>query len=415
MPRPTRGAPLALRPARARLAPRREPYWEVVAKGCALGYRKGATGGTWIARRRGDGGSQRYHALGPADDDGDGLSYAEARRRADGWFAAGESGGVGPGPVAAPYTVKDALDDYMAVYRGKDGKSTERTQRTIDALIVPALGSAAVGELSRRWIEGWHEGLSRTAPRLRTKPGKPQKFRAADDGPAAIRRRRSSANRVLTVLKAALNLAHRQRRVASDAAWRGVKPFREAASARVRVLDDDDSRRLVAACAADFRPLVLAALLTGCRYGELAELRAGDFDAESGGIRVGAGRSHPPRQVWLPAEGRTLLAGLAAGKAGDAPVFTRADGAPWGTSHQQRPFKAACAAAGVAPLTFHDLRHTYAARLVAAGVPLAVVAAQLGHTDTRMVERYYGPLAPGCVADTVRAAFASLGLGAAPA
>jgi len=44
------------------------------------------------------------------------------------------------------------------------------------------------------------------------------------------------------------------------------------------------------------------------------------------------------------------------------------------------------------------------------GVPFAVIAAQLGHTDTRMVEKYYGHLAPNYVAETVRANFGTLGI-----
>jgi hypothetical protein len=44
------------------------------------------------------------------------------------------------------------------------------------------------------------------------------------------------------------------------------------------------------------------------------------------------------------------------------------------------------------------------------GVPLPIIAAQLGHADTRMVEKYYGHLAPSYVAETVRAAFGSLGI-----
>jgi hypothetical protein len=49
-------------------------------------------------------------------------------------------------------------------------------------------------------------------------------------------------------------------------------------------------------------------------------------------------------------------------------------------------------------------------RLAMRGVPLAVIAAQLGHADTRMVEKHYGHLSPRYVADTVRAAFGTLGL-----
>jgi hypothetical protein len=48
--------------------------------------------------------------------------------------------------------------------------------------------------------------------------------------------------------------------------------------------------------------------------------------------------------------------------------------------------------------------------LVMRGVPLPVVAAQLGHSDTRMVEKHYGHLAPTYIADTVRAAFDRMGL-----
>ena len=62
------------------------------------------------------------------------------------------------------------------------------------------------------------------------------------------------------------------------------------------------------------------------------------------------------------------------------------------------------------PANFHALRHTYASRLVMKGVPLAVIAAQLGHSDTRMVKKHYGHLSPGYVADTVRAAFGTLGI-----
>lgn len=45
-----------------------------------------------------------------------------------------------------------------------------------------------------------------------------------------------------------------------------------------------------------------------------------------------------------------------------------------------------------------------------AGAPLAVVAAQLGHSDSRMVEKHYGNLAPSYTADTMRVMFTSMGV-----
>ena len=62
----------------------------------------------------------------------------------------------------------------------------------------------------------------------------------------------------------------------------------------------------------------------------------------------------------------------------------------------------ACEAAKVEPLGFHELRHTYASGLVNAGVPLAYVAAQLGHVDTSMVEKHYGHLSPSALAESIR-------------
>src|SRR5215469_8869926 len=79
------------RSARSGLGERREPYWTVISKGCALGYRRGSKGGTWIARFRDDAGRQHYEALGAADDfrDPDGLgvfSFAQAQAAARSWF-----------------------------------------------------------------------------------------------------------------------------------------------------------------------------------------------------------------------------------------------------------------------------------------------------------------------------------------
>jgi len=216
---------------------------------------------------------------------------------------------------------------------------------------------------------------------------------------------------VLTILKAALNHAHREGKCASDDAWRTVRAFREVDAARMRYLSDDEARRLTNACPSDFRALVTTALLTGCRYGELAAMRSDDFNSDAGTIRVRTSKSGKPRHVVLTQEGRDFVAGLAAGKPGSAHLFSRANGKPWAKSEQQRPLAAACAAARIEPaVNFHGLRHTYASRLAMRGVPLAVIAAQLGHSDTRMVEKHYGHMSPSYLAETVRAAFGSLGL-----
>ena len=55
------------------------------------------------------------------------------------------------------------------------------------------------------------------------------------------------------------------------------------------------------------------------------------------------------------------------------------------------------------PLSFHGLRHTYASLAIMNGAPIMVIAENLGHADTRMVEKHYGHLARKYVAETIRA------------
>jgi integrase len=417
MARTVRNSKIDTRSAREKLPKRREPYWTVLSAGCALGYRKGAKGGNWIAKFRAGGGKRHLEALGAADDarDPDGLSvfsFAQAQARARAWFdrkAREEAGDLAP--LDRPYTVADALTDYRVDYLRRGGKAVDRLDASAMAWIDPELRSVPVDKLSKRRIVEWHQQIADTPRRLRTKPGLPQKYRAGDGDPEAVRRRRSTANRVLTILKAALNHAHREGNCAHDEAWRKVRAFREADAARLRYLSDGEARRLTIACPVDFRALVTGALLTGCRYGELASMTADDFNPDSGTLRVRKTKSGKPRHVVLTREGREFVAAMAARKPGSTRLFLRGNGKPWAKSEQQRPLSAACAAARIdPPVSFHGLRHTYASRLAMRGVPLAVIAQQLGHADTRMVEKHYGHLAPSYVADTVRAAFGTLGI-----
>ena len=72
-------------------------------------------------------------------------------------------------------------------------------------------------------------------------------------------------------------------------------------------------------------------------------------------------------------------------------MLAHADGLEWGPSHQIRPVAETCRAARIRPEdgSFHILRHTAASHLVMAGVPLNVVAHNLGHSSTLMTERHY--------------------------
>jgi integrase len=395
--------------------PRREPYWHGISPGAYIGYRRG-TRGTWIARTRIDG-RQHYEALGGADDvrdanDLDVLSFAQAQARARTWFdkKARELAGLSE-PQAGPYTVADAVEDYLKARERRGGKGSGHDRTTAAARIVPILGKIDISRLTPSRISAWHNGLGQAPKHVRSSLAGPQMTKALDMADVeAVRKRRATANRVLAILRAALTFAWQSHKVSTDEAWRRIKPFREASSPVIRYLSDDECRRMVNACQGRFRDMVRGALVTGCRYGELARMRAADFNASAGTIKIRIAKSGKPRHVVLADEGRSLFEQLTAGLAPRDLIFRREDGGEWGRSHQQRPLTEASIAAKLdPPATFHILRHSYASSLAMRGVPMGVIAAQLGHADTRMTEKHYAHLAPRYVADTIRAALPGLG------
>lgn len=416
MARTLQDAKLDTRAARLRLKKRREPYWRSISEGLAVGYRRGAKGGTWIARHYSTEHGRRFHAVGTADDvaDADGthvLSFAQAQEAARKWFvqlALHDRGEFRSGP----YTVRECVEEYLAWLQAHR-KSGYDARHRVHTHIVPHLGHIQCDRLTTAEIQRWLRDLAASPARLRSKKdAKKPNFRELDKADhEAVRRRRASANRTLTVLKAGLNRAWREGKIPSDEAWRRVEPFEEVDAARVRYLTLAEAKRLLNACNPDFRRLAQAALVTGARYGELAALRASDFNPDSGTIHVRTSKSGKGRHIVLNDEGVALFKSLVAGKSGNAVLLTRADGLPWKPSHQARPIADACARAKIIPpASFHIMRHTWASLAVMAGGPLMVVARNLGHSDTRMVERHYGHLAPSYIADAIRAAGPKFGI-----
>jgi integrase len=99
------------------------------------------------------------------------------------------------------------------------------------------------------------------------------------------------------------------------------------------------------------------------------------------------------RDVYLTDEGIAFFRQLTAGRSGSELMLRKADGGVWGIGHQVRPIAEAVKQAKISPtITFHGLRHSYASLSIMAHTPLLVVAENLGHTDTRMVEKHYGHL-----------------------
>jgi integrase len=405
MARTLRDPKLDSRTARLKLPIRREPYWKPISPGCALGYRRGP--GTWIAKYRGDDGQRHYTAIGAADDtlDADGhvaLSFVQAQEKARGFFTQKAREATGDFSPSGPYTVADAFDDYFKYRqrRGRD-KSGVRDRYIVNAWILPEFGRVELGKLTKRQIEHWQD-------RMATTPAHGATSQLATDEDR--RRRKASCNRAMATFRAALNHAYQNGKVAVADAWQRVRPYDHVSSARLRYLSDEESRRLINACPDDLRALVTGALLTGCRYGELCSLTVEDYHVDAGTVHIRTSKSGKPRHVVLPPEGQDFFSRQCVGRAAHEPIFRRRDGRQWTTDDQRKPLIRACEVARIEYASFHSLRHTYASRLVMRGVPLPVVAAQLGHSSISMVEKHYGHLAPSYVAQTVRQAFGELGI-----
>jgi integrase len=388
--------------ARARLKPRGKPYYRSIGGGLHIGYRRAKTGeGRWVVRYPHNDPDKDYvvETVATADDklDANGetvLDWNQAQEKARAIYNARMTG---EDKASLSLTVKDAIDDYLA-WMETHRKSAKDSRWRAEALIIPELGKKIVAKLTAKEIENWRDKIAKTQPRLRTKKGEAQQFRKIADDPDEIRRRKSSANRVLTILKAALN------RAAKEGVWGRVKPFKGADAARVRYLTVAEARRLTNASDPAFRPMVQAALQTGARYGELAALKVEDFNPDAGTVHVRQSKAGKGRHIVLTDEGVTFFKGATAGRMGAEALFAGDGGGVWGKSHQSRPMAEACRAAKISPaISFHGLRHTWASLAIMNGVPLMVVASNLGHSDTRMVEKHYGHLADSFIRDAIRA------------
>jgi integrase len=331
------------------------------------------------------------------------MSFQQAQDAARAWY--GQLAALDAGDtVSGPYTVAQLMEDYLKDRQSKKRKDLSHTRYTMNAHILPKLGHIDVSKLTRNKLETWRDSLA-----------------AADSDPEVMRKRQATANRIFTILKAALNFGykHRENRIATRAAWEKISPFRQVDAPKIRYISVEECKRLIAACPPDFRQLVRAALYTGCRYSEITSLRVNAFDSAANTIHIAMSKSGKARNIALTDEGTSFFESVANGKADDDYLFThdegRHGGKPWGHSQQTYWMNEVCKEAKIEPaVSFHILRHTYASQLAMNKTPMPVIAAQLGHADTRMTERHYAHLGQSYVADVVRANLPSFGFESKP-
>jgi integrase len=400
MARAIKSKKLDSRTARRAIPQGKTTHYVAISRGRALGYRRGRRGGTWVARFDAEN-LRREGKIGEADDilDADGvqiLDYAQALEKANKFFLSTLRHATGENPAArGGYTVADAVRDYLKHLERRGSPDHSHATYDLNAYLVPKLGGLQVAKLSLARLDQWRSEIANN-------PRRSQKKVAADEKPEEpkplteeeLRRRRSTTNRVMRRVKAALNLAANTGRVnANPMNWR-IQPFENVDSARAEFLTDDQQRDFVGACAQepDFQNLVLAALQTGCRLSELARLRVRDFIPSQQTIYVEKSKSGKPRHVFLAEEAGQFFKRLTINRAPDATLLVRSDGTGWSKDAVKKPMRRSCKRAGIRRLGFHQLRHSFATRLLVAGVSMKIVAQLLGHSSVRMLEKHYGHL-----------------------
>lgn len=370
--------------ARAKLKPRRKPYYRQIGPNKTLGYfRRNGAAGAWQVRES-IGGQYKYRTLGQADDlapaDGrDVLAFDQALRM------------VTHPRVAAPVgklTVRKALDDYLASLAARS-KHADEYRGAAEKHILPVLGEHRVDRLTKTQIEGWLAELVRNDP----------------DDPDFRRRSQDTANRILTILKAALNLAFADEanNIGTDAAWRRVKPFRDVARSREDDLDPKQVRLLIAKAASfdqSLANMIEAGYLTGARMGELAAVSVRDLDVARHTLRVDGKTGQ--RIVTLTDEAANFLRRLTIGRKRDDALLPKADGERWRRSGHHRAIKRGLALAELpSSASFYTLRHAHISRAIEGGMPLSLIADNCG-TSLTMIQKNYAHVLARTRRDTIQ-------------
>ncbi|MBI3585424.1 MAG: site-specific integrase [Nitrospinae bacterium] len=211
----------------------------------------------------------------------------------------------------------------------------------------------------------------------------------------------ATVNRLITNVKHMFTKAYEWELVGEDMLKRvrNVKLLPEN-NRRLRYLSIEECQTLINACSPHLKPIVITALNTGMRKGEILSLeREKHIDLRHGFILLDVTKNGERREIPINNTMRNLFQKLIPRT--DIPyVFYGPDtGKPYGDI--KKGFQSAIRRAGIKDFHFHDLRHTFASHLVMAGVDLTTISRLLGHKDIKMTLRY-AHLAPAHLTEAVK-------------
>jgi integrase len=391
---------LGTRAARLKLEVEKR-HWRQIDPKLHLGYRRGRRGGKWSMR--GYTGQRHYklETLGIADDfsDADGeviLSFADAQRRARERFVMMQRSakGLDPEPSRGKYTVNKCLNDYLA---HKDRRSNKFMECCFAVHVRPVLGHLGVREdLTTEILQQWVKDNAAKMPRIHERDYDP-------DDPENIRKRQFTTNTRWAYFCAALNHAWRKKGIPSDA-WDRVETFEDVDARRYRFFTIEECSRLVADARPDFAEVLRGAFVTGARRAELSALRVGDFHEHNRTVHIVYGKGGKQRHVILNEEGVALFRRITEGREKNEYIFLTSRGTRWSNTTLKIMMDEAFDRAGIVVprgTGLHACRHTYCSWALMSGLSQMALAKNLGHRDTRQIERVYGHLTRDFVREAI--------------
>ena len=250
----------------------------------------------------------------------------------------------------------------MECYNRCKASTRKRMDSALKTQLLPNFGASPLDRISQKIVHLWFDGYSRTAP--------------------------AGANRTLDVLRQIFNHAIACGYLSANPT-RGLRHNPRPKPTRFLTLTEIG--RLYAALAAHHgrgsgrqqAEIIRLLLLTGCRKGELVNLRWPEIDGDTLCLMDS---KTGPRTVFLNAQAQAILARQP--RTGSPYVFPRLGNLSQCRSDELSLWRKVRRAAKIEDVRLHDLRHTFASHAVMQGVPLPMVSRLLGHSQERMTLRY---------------------------
>jgi integrase len=280
---------------------------------------------------------------------------------------------------ALGFVKKQALhfSDFVEEY--KKIKAESRSIRSIKGFIkhlVAFFGETPLSKITPEMVEAFKQKRMKEPVICKAQKGQKPETRA---------RRGAGVNRELATLKNIFNIARRQRRFHGENPVEAVSFFPE--QSRDYVLNKDEVSRLLEAADDELKKIILIALNTGLRRGEILGLKWSQVNFDDGIISLARTKSTKFHRVPMNSVVLNILSSLE--RRGEYVFPGR-----WGRGHLidcKKAFVDARKKAGLPEVHFHDLRHCAGTYMATAGVPLTTVQQILGHKDIRTTTRYINP------------------------